>query len=41
MTFIELINKISSILPEAQIETDSDGQLIVYTNLCVENDDDN
>ena len=38
MTFDELYNRIMSILPDASIETDNYGQILVYTSLT-ENDD--
>jgi hypothetical protein len=33
MTFAEFCNKIVSILPDATVEQDLEGQIIIYTNL--------
>ena len=37
MTFQELRNAISPILPKCQLGEDNDGQVVVYTNLKEEN----
>lgn len=39
MTFDELLREILKILPNAQVDEDEDGQLIVYTNKVVDADD--
>ena len=38
MNFDELYDEIMSFLPESQIEKDNEGQIIIYTNLFIEDD---
>ncbi len=38
MTFDDLLRKILNILPDAQIEEDNDGQMIIYTGKKLENE---
>lgn len=39
MTLNELMQKISEILPEAEMGDDLDGQIIIYTNMMIDRDE--
>jgi hypothetical protein len=40
-SFIELMNKVREIIPEAYFDEDLEGQIVIYTNLQQSNPDDN
>ena len=35
MTFDEMLRKVLEVLPNATAEEDNDGQIVLYTNLCM------
>lgn len=36
MTVQEMMQKVREVFPEAQLELDNDGQVIIYTNVILE-----